>query len=255
MSLFSDNLRHLRESRKESQQQTATHLGIKRGRYEPYESGKTEPPYEVLVKISQHYHLSIDLLLTADLRKIALENLLKLEDNRLLLPIKTDVQGRNLIELVPHKARMGYASGYADPEFIDNLPTFSLPILGSGKFRAFPANGDSMPPHRDSSYIIGEYVERLSDVKDGKTYILVTQNDGIVYKRLNRSGKYQFSASSNNLIYAPYEVKFSDILEIWSFVCSIETEAFEADDLGVETVKGMFQEIKQEIRLLRNGEA
>jgi hypothetical protein len=43
-----------------------------------------------------------------------LEDLLKLGDNRILLPI-TDQQGENIIEIIPHKAQAGYLSGYADP--------------------------------------------------------------------------------------------------------------------------------------------
>jgi hypothetical protein len=44
-----------------------------------------------------------------------IEDLLKLGDNRILLPITVDQQGENIIEIVPHKAQAGYLSGYADP--------------------------------------------------------------------------------------------------------------------------------------------
>lgn len=251
MSIFSDNIRFLRLSRQETQQQTAEKLEIKRSRFEPYESGKIEPPYEILRKISRHFGVSIDLLLTIDLRKYQIDELLKLDDNRIVLPITVDHDGRNLIEIVPHKARMGYATGYSDPEFIESLQTISLPFLRNGRFRAFPASGDSMPPHKDSSYIVGKYMENLDGVRNGKTYILVTNNDGIVYKRLNRSDDTSFTVISDNTFYAPYQLKHSEILEIWEFVCSIETEAFEPDDLAPESIKEMFLEIKREIRALR----
>ena len=186
----------------------------------------------------------------ADIQKVDIDKLMTIDSNRLLLPMKTDLQGENLIEVVPHKARMGYAAGYADPEFIENLQTISLPFLKHGKFRAFPGSGDSMPPHKDTSFIVGKYIEKLEDVRDGKTYILVTNSDGVVYKRLKRSGKESFTVSSDNLIYSPYDVKYSEILEIREFVCSIETAAFEADDLNLESVKEMFQELKREIRTI-----
>ncbi|MBD3582255.1 XRE family transcriptional regulator [Flavobacterium selenitireducens] len=251
MSIFSDNIRFLRLSRSETQQETAEKLEIKRSRFEPYESGKIEPPYEILRKISRHFGVSIDLLLTIDLRKYQIDELLKLDDNRIVLPITVDHDGRNLIEIVPHKARMGYTTGYADPEFIESLQTISLPFLRNGRFRAFPGSGDSMPPHTDNSYIVGKYLDNLAEVKNGKTYILVTKNDGIVYKRLNRSGETSFTVSSDNAFYLPYEVKHSEILEVWEFVCSIETEAFDPDDALPETVKGMFMEIKKEIQALK----
>ena len=32
----------------------------------------------------------------------------------------------------------------------------------------FPITGDSMPPHRDGSFIVGSYVRKLSDITNGK---------------------------------------------------------------------------------------
>lgn len=221
MSLFSDNLRYLREGRKESQQQTAENLEIKRARYEPYESGKIEPPYDILKKISRHFNISIDLLLSVDIRKYQLQDLLKLDDNRIVLPIKVDSKGRNLIEVVPHKARAGYLTGYSDPEYIESLQQIALPFLGPGKFRAFPIGGDSMPPHDDRSFIVGRYVENLGEIKKDKTYILITTSEGITYKRLGGKNPDSLTVLPDNIIYHPYEIKLSDILEIWEYVAHI----------------------------------
>jgi len=114
-----------------------------------------------LLKISRYFHVSVDLLISVDLRKVPMQDLLKLEDNRILLPIMVDPNGNNFIEIIPHKARAGYLSGYADPEFIQNLDQISLPFLREGKYRAFPIEGDSMPPHQEGSFIIGSYIEQL----------------------------------------------------------------------------------------------
>lgn len=250
MSLFSDNIRHLRMKKEVSQAIVAENLSITRDRLAKYEEGKSQPPLEILVKISHYYHVSIDLLLTADIRKIDIDGLLKLDDNRILLPIKVDTNGNNIIEIIPHKARAGYLTGYSDPEFIEGLQQISLPFLQHGKFRAFPVEGDSMPPHKKGSFIIGRYIEQLGDVMDGKTYILLTKNEGIVYKRLNRNGKNRLILKSDNSFYAPYEVKASDVLEIWEFACSIATSEHDPDDMSPETIKDMFMTLKQELRNL-----
>ena len=142
MSLFSDNIRHLRVKKGFSQEIVAESLSISRDRLAKYESGTNQAPYETLVKISHYYHISIDLLLTADIRKINLESLLKMDDNRILLPIVVDKSGDNVIEVVPHKAKAGYFTGYSDPEFIESLQHISLPFLANGKYRAFPVSGD-----------------------------------------------------------------------------------------------------------------
>ncbi|NBL65710.1 helix-turn-helix domain-containing protein [Flavobacterium sp. NST-5] len=251
MSLFSDNIRHLRNKIEVSQAFVAEKLIITRDRFAKYEAGKSQPPFEILVKISRFYHVSIDILLTTDIRKIDFEKLLKLDDNRILLPITVDSFGENMIEIIPHNARAGYLHGYSDPEFIENLQSISLPFLKNGKFRAFPVSGDSMPPHKDGSFIVGKYIENLGDVRDGKTYILLTKNDGIVYKRLNKNGKNNLVLKSDNDFYKPYQIKASEILEIWEFACSIATTEFDARELPPENLREILQGIRTEIKDLK----
>ena len=251
MSLFSDNIRHLRMKKEVSQEIVAQGLAITRDRLAKYEGGKSQPPYETLVKLSHYYHVSIDLLLTADIRKIDIEQLMKLDDNRILLPIVVDSKGGNSIEVIPHKARAGYLSGYSDPEFIENLQQISLPFLAGGKYRAFPVLGDSMPPHSEGSFIVGRYVENLGEVRDGKTYILLTRDEGIVYKRLNKNGKNSLMLISDNTFYDPYTVKASDILEIWEYACSIATKEFEQDNLDPQSIRELLVGIKEEVKALK----
>lgn len=221
MLYIADNLKHLRNKRNLSQQQAADGMKLPLDRYKKYEYNKNTPPAETLVAISRFYHISIDLLLTLDLSKTGVDNLLKLEDNRIVLPIIVDSNGDNLIEIIPHKARAGYLSGYADNTYIETLQQISLPFLGIGKFRAFPIGGDSMPPHNDQSYVVGKYVESLGEIKKNKTYILITHSEGITYKRLNSKNADSLLVEPDNLIYNPYEIKLSDIIEIWEYVAHI----------------------------------
>ena len=252
MSLFSDNLRYLREMTGNTQGETAELLDCKRGRYEPWESGKSETPHEMLITISRYYKVSIDLLLTIDLRKYRREEMLKLDDNRIVLPIAVDRTGNNLIEIVPQKARAGYLTGYSDPEYIENLPQISMPFLGPGKHRAFPVGGDSMPPHDDKSYIVGKYVENLGEIKKDKTYILITYSEGMTYKRLNSTNADCVTVEPDNVIYNPYEIKLSDIVEIWEYVAHIGQNDKKLT-LGQDNeLKMMFSELKQEIRNLKS---
>jgi transcriptional regulator with XRE-family HTH domain len=248
MSIFSDNLRYLRVKNGLTQQKIADELSIPRDRYSKYE-GTTDPPLDCLQKISRYYHVSIDLLLSFDIRRVPYENLIQLEENRILLPITVDSDGENRIELVPEKAQAGYLTGYSDPEFIEALQHISLPFLRNGKYRAFPVTGDSMPPHKSGSFVVGEYVERIGDVVDGKTYILITKS-GMTYKRVTK-GKNFLIAKSDNTIYEPYEVKAAEVLEIWRYACSIATQEFEQDDLGVMSVKDVLQGLRHDFSALR----
>ena len=253
MSIFSDNIRSLRNRTGLSQQKLADDLIITRVRFAKYEEGKSEPPFDILKRISKYFHVSIDILINVDLHKIPIDSLLKMENNRILLPMVIDKTGKDYIEILPYKAKAGYLSGYSDPEFIEKLQQMQLPFLTKGKYRAFPIEGDSMPPHNDKSFIVGRYIEKLADIKDGKTYVVLSKNDGIVYKRLYRKPKREtiFLFHSDNTVYKPYEVKASEILEVWQHVCSFCTSEFQPDDLGVMNVKDMFQQLRLEIGALK----
>lgn len=247
MLYISDNLKYLRNRRSFSQQEAADGLQIPCERYKKYEYGKNTPPAETLLLISRFYHISIDLLLTIDLRKLNVDNLLKLDDNRIVLPITVDVDGNNFIEIVPHKARAGYLTGYADPEFIENLQQISLPFLGVGKFRAFPIGGDSMPPHNDLSFVIGKYVDNLGEIKKEKTYILITLSEGITYKRLSSKNEESLTVAPDNIIYNPYEIKLSDILEIWEYVAHIGRDDSKFESMNSDNLSGILIGMQKDI--------
>jgi transcriptional regulator with XRE-family HTH domain len=253
MSYLSENLRYLRAQLNSSQQKIADDLVITRGRYAKYEDGASEPPLEILLKISRYFHVSIDLLVSVDLQRIPLRQIMELPDNRIMLPVAVDNEGRGQIEIIPHKASMGYLSGYADPEYIESLQTISLPFLGPGKYRAFPAGGDSMPPHKNDSLIVGRYVEQISHLKKDKGYVFITRNEGITYKKFSSMEDNGIRVSADNTFYEPYVIPYTDILEIWQYTASIALQEFSRDEFNLEnqTIISMFKELKEEVRELK----
>ena len=72
-----------------------------------------------------------------------------------------------------------------------------------------------MLPVKDGSFVVAKYVETINDVKDGRTYIVLTKDDGLVYKRVyNRIEETgSLLLSSDNKVYEPYEVKIEEVLE------------------------------------------
>ncbi|WP_312394421.1 LexA family transcriptional regulator [Chryseobacterium sp.] len=253
MSIFADNIRFLRGKKGLSQQSFADEiLIISRDRYSKYENGRSEAPYEVLIKISKYFNVSIDLLLTVDIRKYPLEDVLKLPDNRIVLPVVVDKLGNNSIEIVPQKASMGYLSGYSDPEYIESLQRISLPFLTNGKYRAFPAKGDSMPPFKDGSYIIGKYIENMEELKPNKSYVFVTLNYGISYKRFKSRNSKSVTVISDNSFYEPYEIPLGEIVEIWQYASGIFPEDFEPENLENHNIKDMFLELRNDIKKLNH---
>ena len=250
MSVFSDNIRFLRAKKEITQQDLANALIITRARYVSYEDGRSQPPIEVLIQISKFFNISIDLLVSIDIRKYPLEEILRLPDNRIVLPVVVDRLGNNSIEIIPQKASMGYLSGYSDPEYIESLQRISLPFLTNGKYRAFPARGDSMPPFKDGSYIIGKYVENIEGLKPKKSYVFVTLNEGISYKRFSSKNKKSITVSADNSFYEPYEIPLKEIIEIWQYASGIFPEDFEPDNFENYNLKDMFFELKKDIQKL-----
>lgn len=251
MSILSENMRYLRGKLNLSQQKVADHLSITRGRYAKYEDGATEPPLEILLKISKYYNVSIDLLLSINISKYSIDELVELPDNRIVLPIKVDHEGNDQIEIIPQKASMGYLNGYSDPEYIEGLDTISLPFLKGGKFRAFPADGDSMPPYKNGTYIVGKYVENLSDLKTDRTYVFITINDGISYKRFQFHGADGIWVKADNSFYEPYKIPLAEIREIWEFACSISTKEYAPDEFSERNIQSFIAEIKTDIKQIK----
>lgn len=212
MAVAGQNLKYLRKLRGWTQEEFANKLRIKRSLIGAYEEERAEPRLEVLEVISDMFKVTLDELLRQDLSEVKGSNYLA--KRRQLKMMNAD---RNIIQFVPVKAAAGYLAGYADNEFIDELNTFTLPMLAGGNYRAFEIIGDSMMPTPSGSVIVGEKVESVDDAKTNMAHIVVSKTEGIVYKRIVKSNKNKSKITlvSDNPAYQPYQVNTGDILEMW----------------------------------------
>lgn len=211
MSIAGKNLKYLRKLRGWTQEEFAAKLKIKRSLLGAYEEERADPRIEVLETVSGIFKITLDELLLKDVASA--KGNTYLEKRRQLK--MADVNG--LIQFVPVKAAAGYLAGYADPDFIDELNTFTLPMLSGGNYRAFEIIGDSMLPTQSGSVIVGEKVEGLDGIKSSNAYIVVSRNEGIVYKRVlkNNRSKNRVTLVSDNPLYEPYQVAAEEIVELW----------------------------------------
>ena len=148
-------------------------------------------------------------------------------------------------------------NGYADVEYVKELPHFSLPMLKQGTYRAFEISGDSMLPLLPGTIVIGEYVDDLRNIKSGKTYVLVTQREGIVYKRvfnyLDENGT--LFLVSDNRQYAPYQLGASDVMEVWvskAYISVQFPDVADKQDISVEQLAGVVLDLQKEIFQLKS---
>ena len=210
MSFANQNLKYLRKLRGWTQQEFADKLRIKRSLIGAYEEERAKPHLDVLENICDIFKLTMDEILRKDLSDNKGNYLAKRRAMKL-------AGGRPDIPFVPMKAAAGYLNGYGDPEYIDELNTFTLPMLSGGNYRAFEIVGDSMLPTPSGSIIVGEKVDSIEDVKNSNTYVIVSKSDGIVYKRIekNNRAKNKLTLISDNPAYQPYNMNEDDVLEMW----------------------------------------
>ena len=257
---FQSNIRLLRERKQLSQELVAAALNIKRATLNNYENGYAEPKLELLNTIAVYYQLSIDTLLNTDLSTLSEFQLRELESgfdayikgSKLrVLATTVDKKNKDNIELVPLKAKAGYTNGYNDPEFISQLPVYQLPFLHrEKKYRTFQIDGDSMKPIPHGSYITCEYVSNWKELNNGTACIVLTKDDGLVFKLLhfNEKNSKKLSLESLNTEYPIYELAVTEIKEIWKFSYysspEIPDPQIEKDDL-VESVLKLQKEVSK----------
>jgi transcriptional regulator with XRE-family HTH domain len=233
---FADNIKFLRKRRGRTQDDVAFTMGLKRSTLSGYENGVAHPGIDLLVSFSNYFNISVDTLLKVDITRLSESQLGELErgydayvkgSNLRVLATTVDAGNNENIELVPEKAKAGYTTGYADPEFISELPSFRLPFLSdSKKYRTFQLKGDSMLPIPEGSWVTGEFLQDWYNIVTGNAYIIFTLDDGIVFKvvedKIGESGRLVLY--SLNPLYEPYEVHISEVKEIWKFVNYISSE-------------------------------
>ncbi|MDF2158302.1 LexA family transcriptional regulator [Algoriphagus sp. CAU 1675] len=254
MNFLASNLRFLRKQKGITQNELADQLDVQRTMISAYEDGRSEPKLFTLKRLCDVLEVGLEELLEHDIESHGRRALQK--KGVRILTIAADTDDNENITLVGQKASAGYLNGYADPEYMESLPQFHLPNLSrQATYRAFELAGDSMLPLVPGTIVIGSFVEHLKDIKSGRTYVLVTQTEGVVYKRvfnyLEENGKL-FLVSDNDH-YKPFDVRGEDVLEVWEAKAFVSTDfpnpgdkkkALTLDDLG-EMIRDIQDDLKR----------
>jgi len=269
MSYFASNIKLLRKRRGRTQDDVAFALKMKRPTLSGYENGVAEPGIETLVLFSDYFKIAVDTLIRTDLTKLPESQLSQLERGfdtlirgsslRVLATTVTPAEEEN-IELVSEKAKAGYRTGFADPEYIRILPAFHLPFLSKQKkYRTFQIVGDSMLPIPDGAWVTGEFVQDWLMIRDRQAYIILTIDEGIVFKvaenKISQEGL--LTLHSLNPLYQPYDIHVNDIREVWKFVNYISPvmpEASAPTDQIFDAIRNLQTDVKDIRNRLKSGE-
>jgi transcriptional regulator with XRE-family HTH domain len=262
MNHFSSNIKLLRTRKNRTQNQLASELEIKRTTVNALENSISQPTVPQLQAFSKHYGIAIDTLINVDLNQLSESQFTDLQNGfdvfirgtkLRVIATTVDNQNNDNIEFVNEKAKAGYVTSFADPEFIGNLPVFQLPFLSKEKkYRAFTISGDSMLPISSGSVVIGEFVQNFFNIKKGDGYIIVTREEGVVFKMIENyvSEKRAFLLSSLNAAFQSYYLPISEVKEAWKFVCYLNTQIPEPET-DIQKVMHSVNELKFEMQKLK----
>ena len=138
------------------------------------------------------------------------------------LTVVTDGQDDERIVHVPIPAQSGYAGEVLDEEFVQSLPTYTLPDYKYkiGTHRSFDVSGDSMEPTLfEGDKVICSFLEPSlweSTIKDNYVYVMVTRGDVLVRRVFNKLKEEKtFLLHSDNEFYEPYPIPVEDVREVW----------------------------------------
>lgn len=260
MSNLSNNLRYLRKQKGITQEQLAQQIGIKRALVGAYEEGRAEPKLLTLQHLCQFFKVRMDQLVLRDLTTEKAEAETDVSGQKLrILPVMVSAEeDKELATMVPVKASAGYLNGYGDADYVGALPKFSLPfpeLPQDRTYRVFQIRGDSMLPVPPGVYIISEYVQDWNDIRNEECYVLITRDEGVVYKRvINNMREGQLTLKSDNPDYDPYTVAIGRVVEVWKAVGVVSFELPNPErQPGIPQIAALLTDLKQEVEALKKG--
>ncbi|HNU78251.1 MAG: helix-turn-helix domain-containing protein [Prolixibacteraceae bacterium] len=257
--LFAQNIKFLRKRKDRTQDEVAEALGMKRSTLSGYENEVAMPAIPALIQFSDYYGIAVDTLVKVDLTALNGHQLYMLEHGEdvflrggklRVLATTVDRQNRDNIELVPEKAKAGYTRGFFDPEYINELPRYQLPFLPPDrKYRTFQISGDSMLPIPEGAWVTGEFVQDWLSLPDGEACIVLTLDEGIVFKIVENKirGDGTLRLISLNPVYEPYSVNVAEVREIWRFVNYTSNE-IPTGNLSGEMIGRALYDIRSDLR-------
>jgi phage repressor protein C with HTH and peptisase S24 domain len=181
--------------------------------------GRRDVTIEVLRKAVEAYKINPIYIMTGEGPMFMTE-----DDNKTfrVLTIVTNSQDDERIVHVPIPAQPAYATELADPSFIQDLPSYTLPDYKYkvGTHRSFDVAGDSMEPTLfEGDKVICSFLDPSlweSSIKNSYVYVIVTRGD-VIIRRINNLLKEEkeLELFSDNNYYDSYRIHQNDLREIW----------------------------------------
>lgn len=216
MSCFGNNIKKIRGVKGLSQQAFADLFDLKRGTLGAYEEGRSEPKIETIIKIANYFSISIDNMLTAEL---TVNQLLRFNDQLTVAPEELEKEVFAVVPCITPKNSKDYLEYFDNPQFINDLPSISLPINPEKTFRAYTVDSLEMTSQDEGLFpndlIIAELVPLdIVPKLNAGTMVLVVTADKFILRRMYVTGKNLILRADHKNI-EEVSIKLSEIKELW----------------------------------------
>ena len=181
-----EQLKILRKREGMTQAEVALKLGVDRSTYAKYESGQSEPNFEMLQKLASLYSASVDFLIGG--------TSMPSSTGGTWIPVLGDVAAGIPIEAVEN---------IVDYEEIDSS------MASTGEFFGLRIKGSSMEPRiRDGDVVI---VRRQEDAETSDTAVILVNGDSATVKRIKKDPDGSLWLLPNNPAYDPQHYSPAEI--------------------------------------------
>lgn len=217
MTYFKDNLLFLRKKNNLTQVQLGLKIGVGRTTITNYESGVSEPSYELLQNIVKQLDVSIDEIINTDIQLMEednpnVNNFYQIASEPMYEYGRKPITG---IPLIPSEAFAGVGTPYDNSYTFDKIEDRYIVPLFEGKGIDFliSVKGSSMYPKYSSGDIVAcKLLEERLFVQWNKVYVIDTKSQGTMIKRLRKSTiENHILCRSDNKDYDDFDIPNSDI--------------------------------------------
>lgn len=177
-------LKILRSQRKETQADVAKILGIDRTTYAKYESGASEPSFEMLQRIARHYGVTVGYIMGEQEPP---------SSGAVSIPVLGDVAAGIPIDAIEN---------IVDYEEIDTA------MASTGEFFGLRIKGSSMEPRIKENDVV--IVRKQDDADTGDTAVVLVNGESATVKRIKKEPS-GLSLIPNN---PAYDIKFYSAEEV-----------------------------------------
>lgn len=138
-----------------------------------------------------------------------------------------------------------YPRRHRDPAYLNEQPKLRLLNLPDGPLRAFEAGSDFQFP---GALLVGQFVANWYELEDGRHYVLVVPNRGILYRRVYNQVKIRGTLllSADDPTTPSLELPVRDVLEAWEVKAFVSYE-MPKPALPVERLRGLVKEMEEEL--------